>query len=169
MSPKRQARVQAPKSKILKGKRARFYIIRRCVFMLLCWRDHGDENHRAGCRERGKMTGRLVTKEEHSPKKETIRAKDIDKQRGFHTRNPTNGSVIPDRAFYNRGLPFPSNDPASPGSSTVRAPFPPSAMLPRRRLTTLRARGVFARRSLASSAILPAGCMGGLSLAAAFC
>ncbi|OMP06851.1 hypothetical protein CCACVL1_01426 [Corchorus capsularis] len=73
------------------------------------------------------------------------------------------------RAFYNRGLPFPSNDPASPGSSTVRAPFPPSAMLPRRRLTTLRARGVFARRSLASSAILPAGCMGGLSLAAAFC
>ncbi|GKD30328.1 hypothetical protein Tco_1241106 [Tanacetum coccineum] len=35
------------------------------------------------------------------------------------------------RAFFNRfivqSLPFPSNDPASPGSSTVRAPFPPYA------------------------------------------
>ncbi|KAG9438573.1 hypothetical protein H6P81_021495 [Aristolochia fimbriata] len=47
-----------------------------------------------------------------------------------------------------KSLPFPSNDPASPGSSTVRAPFPPYAMLPRRGPTTLRACGVFARRSL---------------------
>ena len=56
------------------------------------------------------------------------------------------------RAFFKRfivqSLPFPSNDPASPGSSTVRAPFPPYGMLPRRRPTTLRACGVFARRSL---------------------
>ncbi|KAJ0742779.1 hypothetical protein HanPI659440_Chr10g0368011 [Helianthus annuus] len=37
------------------------------------------------------------------------------------------------RALFNRfivqSLPFPSNDPASPGSSTVRAPFPPYAPL----------------------------------------
>ena len=56
------------------------------------------------------------------------------------------------RAFFKRfivqSLPFPSNDPASPGSSTVPAPFPPYAMLPRRRPTTPRACGVFTRRSL---------------------
>lgn len=51
-------------------------------------------------------------------------------------------------SLIGKSLPFPSNDPASPGSSTVRAPFPPYAMLPRRRPTTLRACGVFARRSL---------------------
>ncbi|KAK4772212.1 hypothetical protein SAY86_013987 [Trapa natans] len=47
-----------------------------------------------------------------------------------------------------KSLPFPSNDPASPGSSTVRAPCPPYVMIPRRRPTTLRACGVFAKRSL---------------------
>lgn len=51
-------------------------------------------------------------------------------------------------SLIGKSLPFPSNDPASPGSSTVRAPFPPYGMLPRRRPTTLRACGVFARRSL---------------------
>ena len=55
-------------------------------------------------------------------------------------------SIGPSR--IGKSLPFPSNDPASPGSSTVRSPFPPYAMLPRRRPTTLRACGVFARRSL---------------------
>ncbi|KAA8521779.1 hypothetical protein F0562_012452 [Nyssa sinensis] len=50
--------------------------------------------------------------------------------------------------FAWKSLPFPSNDPASPGSSTVRAPFPPYAMLPRRRLTTLYVYDIFARRSL---------------------
>ncbi|WRX16860.1 DVL - like 3, partial [Theobroma cacao] len=52
MSPQKQATVQVPKSKILKGKRARLYIIRRCVYMLLCWRDHGDKNHREKQKER---------------------------------------------------------------------------------------------------------------------
>ncbi|KAK7296922.1 hypothetical protein VNO77_49354 [Canavalia gladiata] len=47
-----------------------------------------------------------------------------------------------------KSLPFPSNDPAPPGSSTVQAPFPTYAMLPRHRPTTLRACGVFAGRSL---------------------
>nr|GMC66976.1 orf109 [Ipomoea batatas] len=51
-------------------------------------------------------------------------------------------------SLIGKSLPFPSNDPASPGSSTVWAPFPPYAMLPRRRPTTLRACVVFARRSL---------------------
>ncbi|KAK7322027.1 hypothetical protein VNO80_34000 [Phaseolus coccineus] len=50
--------------------------------------------------------------------------------------------------FEGKSLPFPSNDPAPPGSSTVLAPFPTYAMLPRHRPTTLRACGVFAGRSL---------------------
>lgn len=49
-------------------------------------------------------------------------------------------------SLIGESLPFPSNDLASPGSSTVRVP--PYAMLPRRRPTPLRACGVFARRSL---------------------
>ncbi|KAL3534669.1 hypothetical protein ACH5RR_003130 [Cinchona calisaya] len=51
-------------------------------------------------------------------------------------------------SLIGKSLPFPSNDPASPGSSAVRASFPPYAMLPRRRPTMLRACGVFGRRSL---------------------
>ncbi|PHT56426.1 hypothetical protein CQW23_04912 [Capsicum baccatum] len=51
-------------------------------------------------------------------------------------------------SLIGKSHPFPSNDPASPGSSTVRAPFPPYGLLPRHRPTTLRACGVFARRSL---------------------
>ncbi|KAK9160630.1 hypothetical protein Syun_006971 [Stephania yunnanensis] len=47
-----------------------------------------------------------------------------------------------------KNLPFPSNDPTSPGSSIVWAPFPPYAMLPQRKPTTLRACGIFARRSM---------------------
>ncbi|MBA0763275.1 hypothetical protein Gotri_012750 [Gossypium trilobum] len=43
-SPQKQAKVKVPKSKTLKGKRARLYIIRRCIFMLLCWKDQGDKN-----------------------------------------------------------------------------------------------------------------------------
>ncbi|XAR70140.1 hypothetical protein NMG60_11026909 [Bertholletia excelsa] len=42
-SGQRQERVQAPAGKrVLKEKRARLYIIRRCVCMLLCWRKHED-------------------------------------------------------------------------------------------------------------------------------
>ncbi|KAK9202728.1 hypothetical protein WN943_012979 [Citrus x changshan-huyou] len=41
-SQPKQAKVSAPKSRVLKEKKARFYIIRRCVFMLLCWRKDGD-------------------------------------------------------------------------------------------------------------------------------
>ncbi|XP_057981263.1 small polypeptide DEVIL 6-like [Malania oleifera] len=29
--------------RVLGEKRARLYIIRRCVYMLICWRDHPDE------------------------------------------------------------------------------------------------------------------------------
>ncbi|KAL0294947.1 UNVERIFIED_CONTAM: hypothetical protein Scaly_3112900 [Sesamum calycinum] len=66
-----------------------------------------------------------------------------------------------------KSLPFPSNDPASPGSSTVRSPFPPYAP-PAQAYHASRLRR-FRQTVFASSAILPAGCMGGLSLAAAFC
>ncbi|KAG5228205.1 hypothetical protein IMY05_016G0072200 [Salix suchowensis] len=41
-SPQRQTRIQA-KNKALKGARARFYIIRRCMVMLLCWKERKDE------------------------------------------------------------------------------------------------------------------------------
>ncbi|PHT51439.1 hypothetical protein CQW23_11186 [Capsicum baccatum] len=51
-------------------------------------------------------------------------------------------------SLIGKSLLFPSNDPAFPGSSTVWAPFPLYGMLPRRRPTTLRACGVFARRFL---------------------
>ncbi|KAK7296464.1 hypothetical protein VNO77_46967 [Canavalia gladiata] len=54
----------------------------------------------------------------------------------------------PRKLIRGKSLPFPSNDPAPPGSSTVQAPFPTYAMLPRHRPTTLRACGVFAGRSL---------------------
>lgn len=40
-SPQKQTKVQASK-RSLKEKRARLYIIKRCVFMLLCWREHAD-------------------------------------------------------------------------------------------------------------------------------
>ncbi|WMV30462.1 hypothetical protein MTR67_023847, partial [Solanum verrucosum] len=64
---------------------------------------------------------------------------------------PPNAPISRQRSWpslIGKSLLFPSNDPASPGSSTVRAPFPPYGMLPQRRPTTLRACGVFARRSL---------------------
>ncbi|KAL3510530.1 hypothetical protein ACH5RR_029931 [Cinchona calisaya] len=57
-------------------------------------------------------------------------------------------SWSPFEAFAGKNLPFLSNDPAFPGSSTIRASFPSYAMLPLRRPTTLRACGIFARRSL---------------------
>lgn len=41
-SPQRQKRIQ-PKNKSLKGARARLYIIRRCVVMLLCWKENKNE------------------------------------------------------------------------------------------------------------------------------
>jgi hypothetical protein len=68
-------------------------------------------------------------------------------------------------SLIGESLPFPSNDLASPGSSTVRVPpYAPSAQAyPASRLRRFR------QTVFASSAILPAGCMGGLSLAAAFC
>ncbi|KAL4323431.1 hypothetical protein GQ457_11G025220 [Hibiscus cannabinus] len=43
---KQQAKVEVADSRRLKGKRARLYIIRRCIFMLLCWNDRGDKSHR---------------------------------------------------------------------------------------------------------------------------
>ncbi|GKE18639.1 hypothetical protein Tco_1426216 [Tanacetum coccineum] len=75
------------------------------------------------------------------------------------------------RAFFNRfivqSLPFPLNDPVSPGSSTVRAPFPTYAPpVQAYHASPLRH---FCQTIFASRAILPAGCMGGLSLAVAFC
>lgn len=66
----------------------------------------------------------------------------------YFSRNSCTSLYSIGPSLIGKSLPFPSNDPASPGSSTVRAPFPPYAMLPRRRPTTLRACGVFARRSL---------------------
>ncbi|KAF5734348.1 hypothetical protein HS088_TW16G00797 [Tripterygium wilfordii] len=38
----RQITSQQPNTKALKGKRAKLYIIRRCIIMLLCWRDQSD-------------------------------------------------------------------------------------------------------------------------------
>ncbi|KAL0294433.1 UNVERIFIED_CONTAM: hypothetical protein Scaly_3121600, partial [Sesamum calycinum] len=58
-----------------------------------------------------------------------------------------------------KSLPFPSNDPASPGSSTVRSPFPPYAP-PAQAYHASRLRR-FRQTVFASSAILPAGCMAG--------
>ncbi|KAL0302672.1 UNVERIFIED_CONTAM: hypothetical protein Sangu_3086400, partial [Sesamum angustifolium] len=55
-----------------------------------------------------------------------------------------------------KSLPFPSNDPASPGSSTVRSPFPPYAP-PAQAYHASRLRR-FRQTVFASSAILPAGC-----------
>jgi hypothetical protein len=57
------------------------------------------------------------------------------------------------------GLPFPSNDLASPGSSTVRAPFPPYA--PRAQAHHASRHRCFRQTVFASSAILPAGCLYG--------
>lgn len=77
---------------------------------------------------------------------------------------------LPHRALSNslgESLPFSSNDLASPGSSTVRVP--PYAMLPRLPAYHASRLRRFRQTVFASSAILPAGCMGGLSLAAAFC
>ncbi|XVE77300.1 hypothetical protein DITRI_Ditri13aG0051300 [Diplodiscus trichospermus] len=39
---KKHSKVQLP-SRILKEKQARLYIIRRCVLMLICWRDPKDK------------------------------------------------------------------------------------------------------------------------------
>ena len=39
---RRRCKVQSS-SGVLKEKRARLYIIRRCVLMLICWRDHKDK------------------------------------------------------------------------------------------------------------------------------
>ncbi|KAG5041563.1 hypothetical protein JHK85_014039 [Glycine max] len=38
----KQVKFQPPKSRILKEKRAKLYIIRRCIVMLLCWKENGD-------------------------------------------------------------------------------------------------------------------------------
>ncbi|GKV03969.1 hypothetical protein SLEP1_g16195 [Rubroshorea leprosula] len=45
-SPQKQAGVEVTRSKSLKGKWAKLYIIRRCVFMLICWREHRDKANR---------------------------------------------------------------------------------------------------------------------------
>ncbi|OAY48990.1 hypothetical protein MANES_05G021101v8 [Manihot esculenta] len=39
---RRRAKVQVSGS-ILKEKRTKLYIIKRCVLMLVCWRDNGDK------------------------------------------------------------------------------------------------------------------------------
>ncbi|KAI4315560.1 hypothetical protein L6164_028356 [Bauhinia variegata] len=36
-------KLHVPKTRVFKDKRAKFYIIRRCIIMLLCWKDNGDE------------------------------------------------------------------------------------------------------------------------------
>ncbi|OAY56305.1 hypothetical protein MANES_02G005501v8 [Manihot esculenta] len=41
-SPKRETEVQQ-KKRGMKGTRARLYIIRRCITMLLCWKKHEDQ------------------------------------------------------------------------------------------------------------------------------
>ncbi|KAL4557233.1 hypothetical protein LXL04_035406 [Taraxacum kok-saghyz] len=75
------------------------------------------------------------------------------------------------KAFFKRfivqSLPFPSIDSASPNSSIVRAPFPPNAP-PTQAYHAWRLRR-FLQTVFATGVILPAGCMGGLPLAAAFC
>jgi hypothetical protein len=43
MEPSTSSEKQAPKGRVLKEKRAKFYIIRRCIVMLLCWKDKGDK------------------------------------------------------------------------------------------------------------------------------
>ncbi|OMP08664.1 hypothetical protein COLO4_06233 [Corchorus olitorius] len=40
---RKQGKVQFPGNRILKEKRARLYIIQRCVLMLICWRDPEDK------------------------------------------------------------------------------------------------------------------------------
>ncbi|KAK7318061.1 hypothetical protein RJT34_02759 [Clitoria ternatea] len=42
-SPEKQPKAQPPKGRILKEKRAKLYIIRRCIVMLLCWKENGDQ------------------------------------------------------------------------------------------------------------------------------
>ncbi|KAK6803457.1 hypothetical protein RDI58_001241 [Solanum bulbocastanum] len=66
----------------------------------------------------------------------------------FLSKNSSTSPYSIGPSLIGKSLPFQSNDPASPGSSTVLAPFPPYGMLPRRRPTMLRACGIFARRSL---------------------
>ncbi|KAL3537795.1 hypothetical protein ACH5RR_001161 [Cinchona calisaya] len=81
----------------------------------------------------------------------------------WHRKETTSiESWSPWEAFVGKSLPFPSNDPASPGSSTVRASFPPYAMLSRCRPTMLCAYGIFSRHSLpvvpSSSLAVWSGC-----------
>ncbi|XVE73683.1 hypothetical protein DITRI_Ditri11bG0138600 [Diplodiscus trichospermus] len=38
-SVRKRGKVQLSRSRIFKEKRARLYIIQRCVLMLICWRD----------------------------------------------------------------------------------------------------------------------------------
>ncbi|TYI19340.1 hypothetical protein ES332_A07G158600v1 [Gossypium tomentosum] len=40
---RKRGKVEFPRSRILKEKRAKLYIIKRCVLMLLCWRDPKDK------------------------------------------------------------------------------------------------------------------------------
>ncbi|KAL3817893.1 hypothetical protein ACJIZ3_003798 [Penstemon smallii] len=41
-SKERKRRIKVPRCEVLKEKRARFYIIRQCLYMLICWREHAD-------------------------------------------------------------------------------------------------------------------------------
>lgn len=42
-STEKQDKFQAPKGRILKEKRAKLYIIRRCIVMLLCWKENAEQ------------------------------------------------------------------------------------------------------------------------------
>ncbi|PON32480.1 DEVIL-like protein [Parasponia andersonii] len=41
--PQKRCKVQAPGGSVLREKRARLYIIRRCLVMLICWRDEKEK------------------------------------------------------------------------------------------------------------------------------
>ncbi|KAK6794391.1 hypothetical protein RDI58_007844 [Solanum bulbocastanum] len=77
----------------------------------------------------------------------------IDKEEGkkarFHFSKNSSNSIEP--SLIGKNFSFSSNKLASPGSSTIRAPFPPYGMLSQHRPTMLRASSVFARQSLLSS------------------
>ncbi|KAL9330053.1 hypothetical protein ACSQ67_005056 [Phaseolus vulgaris] len=44
-STEKQDKFQAPKGRILKEKRAKLYIIRRCIVMLLCWKENAEHDY----------------------------------------------------------------------------------------------------------------------------
>ncbi|KAF1873945.1 hypothetical protein Lal_00013910 [Lupinus albus] len=41
-SSEKKAKFQVPVATTLKEKRTKFYIVRKCIVMLLCWKDNGE-------------------------------------------------------------------------------------------------------------------------------